>query len=115
MTKKPQTITEAVSTKVEAGRVNAPAMAAYVKKLENGPVTREDIAGHKHLLKAIKEAKHALDILQRRMPSRALSAEMDIMTKDIDAALDLLEWPIALTAKPTDPNDDLIKMYNLMK
>lgn len=58
-----------------------PVSAEYRSRLETEALPATEIAGHRHVLEALKGVEKALENLRRALPSRALMGELEAVTE----------------------------------
>jgi hypothetical protein len=90
-------------------RWNPDAAKAYQKKMTEGPVTEEDVAGHHHLLNNAKELKLALRRVRDLLYGAHLQ-EYDEIVAPLDVFLGVSMVPVALIPKPKPKGPGMLKL-----
>jgi len=81
--------------------------SAYNERLQKGPVSQADVAGHKHLLQSAKAVLHALD--QFNYPNSDIESELNSLVEPLRRYLALVALPAALVAKPKQTKMKFLK------
>lgn len=68
--------------------------------MTEGPITEQDVIGHRHLLDAIKGFQQAYKELIHQAPTMATSRELEEAFKDGNRLVGVLEIPVSILAEP---------------